>query len=458
MTRQNKTLLGLMVPFFSLVLNLAMFSVAVPAIRDDFGLLADTASWVILAYTIPYVLFMPFHGRMGDLLGPRKLIVVGIFVYAVGTAVCMLAPGLGMLFAGRIIQAAGGASVNPLSLSIISREFDARSRGRAMGTWNAAGPFTGTVGPVLAGVLIDTFTWRAIFLPMVVAAVLAAVALIVLVPADPPVSRTRRSLRGFDWGGMALTAATLTSFVLFLSSRPVTGRPPFTDWRLGAAFAVSAVAWVLWERRQRIPFVAISLFGRAQFSVASLCVSVRMLLLGGLNFLVPLYAADVLGIPSAQTGIMITIHSAALLVTMRFGGRLADVWNRRWAVVIGLGGQTLMMLTLGLLPEGGVVTLAVPMLFHGAAAGLSLASLHHVAMHEVPSAESGVGAGTYSMTRFVGSMLGASVMGIVLEAALSRAPTVAAAYQQSFLVAAALGLLGVLPALAIRATAHRVGE
>ena len=119
-----------MIPFFSLVLNMSMFTVAVPAIRDDFGLLADTTSWVVMAYTIPYVLFMPFHGRLGDLLGARKLIVIGMTVFAAGTVVCMLASGLGLLFAGRLIQAAGGASVNPLSLSIISRHFDPASRDR----------------------------------------------------------------------------------------------------------------------------------------------------------------------------------------------------------------------------------------------------------------------------------------------------------------------------------------
>lgn len=449
MTRPNRTILGLMIPFFSLVLNLAMFSVAVPAIRDDFGLLADTTSWVILAYIIPYVLFMPFHGRMGDLLGPRNLIVVGILVYAAGTAVCMLAPGLGMLFAGRIIQGAGGAGVNPLSLSIISREFDLQSRGRAMATWNAAGPFTGTVAPIIAGVLIDAFSWRSIFAPMVVAAVLAAAALLLLVPADPPVRRKRGMVRAFDWTGMLLTATTLTGFVLFLSSRPITGRAPFTDWRLGTAFAVSVLLWVIWERRQSVPFVAITLFRQRQFSVASWCVSVRMLLLGALTFLVPLYAADVLNVPAANTGILVTIHAGALLVTMRFGGRLADVWNRRWAVVIGMGGQTLMMLTLGILPQVGAVVFGIPIALHGAFAGLSLASLHHVAIHEVPTANRGIGAGTYSMTRFVGSMLGASVMGVVLEAALAAAPTVQAAYQRSFLVAAAVGLVGVLPALAL---------
>lgn len=449
MSRQNSTIIGLMIPFFSLVLNMSMFTVAVPAIRDDFGLLADTASWVVMAYTIPYVLFMPFHGRLGDLLGARNLIVVGMIVFAAGTAVCMLAPGLGLLFAGRLIQAAGGASVNPLSLAIISRHFDSESRGRAMGTWNAAGPLTGIIGPVIAGVIIDALSWRSIFVPMLAAAGLAITGLFLLVPKDPKTDE-ERSLKGFDWIGMILTATTLTSFVLFLSSRPVTGRAPFTDWRLFLVFATSATAWIVHERRRSVPFVAIELFAKRQFSFAAASVSVRMILLGALNFLVPLYAADVLGIPSAQTGIMITLHSAALLVTMRFGGSLADSWNRKWPVVIGLTGQTLMLLVLALEPGASRVGLIVPMMLHGSFAGLSLASLHRVALHEVPAESAGVGAGTYSMSRFIGSLLGASVMGIALEATLSTAVSVSAAYRSAFLIAAGLGVLGILPALGIK--------
>ncbi len=448
--RTNRTILGLMIPFFSLVLNLSMFTVALPGIRDAFGLAADTASWVVLAYTIPYVACMPLHGRLGDLFGPRKVLIAGIGVYAIGTVICMVAPNLAALVVGRIVQGAGGAGLNPLALTIIAREFPLEDRGRAMGTWNAAGPLTGMIGPTVAGFLIDAFSWRTIFLPMVVAQVFGAISLLALVPRDPRADDHRRPPGGFDWPGMVLTAATLLSFVLFLSSRPVTGRAPFTDWRLGLLFVASAVGWVLWEHSRENPFVAIGLFRRPQFSIASGSVAARMLLMGGAGFLVPLFAADVLGIPSTETGIIITINSTALLLTMRFGGRLADIWQRRWAVVIGLGGQTAMVLVLALVPGATLLSLVIPFTLHGGFAGLSLASLHHVAMHEIPGKKRGIGAATYSMTRFVGSLLGASVMGVVLEAGLSNASTVQAAYQQSFLVAALLGLLGVMPALGIR--------
>lgn len=454
MQRTTRTLVGLMVAFFSLVLNLAMFSVALPAIRADFSLAADTASWVVLAYTIPFVVFMPFHGRLGDLLGPRRLLVIGTAIYAAGTAICMAAPGLGLLVVGRIVQGAGGASINPLSLAILSREFEPGGRGRAMGTWNAAGPFTGMVGPIIGGFLVEAFSWRAIFLPLLVAQLAACATLLIFVPADPRSTGERPGIRGFDWIGMVLTATVIVGFVLYLSSRPVTGRPPFTDWRLGLLFALVAVAWFVWERRRDVPFVAIDFFRRPQFAIASASVSARMILLGGLNFLVPLFAADVIGVPASQTGIMITLHAAALLVTMRIGGHLADHWDRRRSVLIGLGGQTLMFAALAFVPATSVVVTAIPLVLHGAFAGLSLASLHSVALREIPDEDRGIGAGTYSMSRFVGTLLGASVMGVVLETGLAAAQTTAAAYRTSFLVAAGMGLIGVLPAFGIRGSSR----
>lgn len=444
-----------MIPFFAMILNLSMFTVAIPAIRADFSLAADTASWVVLAYSIPYVVFMPFHGRLGDILGPRRLIWIGLIVYASGTVICALAPGLSLLSLGRIVQGAGAASINPLSLTILTREVNLAERGRAMGTWNMAGPLTGILGPLLAGFLIDSFSWRAIYLPVLAAQMLAAGALMGLVPHDPPEdpsqeSERRRSLREFDWPGLILTALTLLSFVLFLSSRPVTGRDPFTDWRLGVLFAAMASLWYLWERGRPFPFVPISLFRRPQFAIAAGSVSARMLLMASVSFLVPLFAADVLMIPATEIGLVLTLHAAALLLTMRFGGRLADRWNRRWAVLLGLGGQTLTLLFLGLIPVGRGAGLIAPISLHGAFAGLSLASLHHVALNEIPEQTRGVGAGTYSMSRFVGSLLGATVMGVVLEQSLAGAALVSDAYRTSFLVASALGLLGVLPALGIR--------
>ncbi len=438
----NRIIAGLMVPFVSLVIHLSMFTVAVPAIRADFSLPADTTSWMLLVYTIPYILFMPLYGRLGDRLGRRRLLLFGIGLYSAGTVLCIVAPGLGVFITGRVVQAAGGASVNPLSLSIIATHFSAQRRGQAMGTWNSAGPFTGMIGPALGGIIVEQLGWRSIYFPVAVVVVVAAVLIVFLVPADKQkLSGVRATLRTFDWMGLFLTAGMLVLFVFYVSSRPLTGRMPFTDWRLLVGFLAFGFVWFFWERSRRTPFVGIKYYAKRSFALASACVSLRMFFLGGTNFLVPLLGTDVYGLAASRTGLLITLQSFALMVTMSLGGKLADGWSRRYPVMIGLFGQTASYFFFALVPPVSTISLITPVFLQGAFAGLSLGSLHHTAMHEVPSKDLGAGAGTYSMTRFFGVIFGTSLAGIILENGLQADISLAAAYQQTFLVIAIVGIV-----------------
>jgi MFS family permease len=442
---------GLMVPFFSVIFHLSTFVVAVPAIRGEFSLAADTTSWLVLVFTIPYVLFMPFYGRMADRFGPRSLMRIGVTIFSAGTLLCVFAPSMEIIIAGRFVQATGAASVNPLSISIISRYFPLESRARALGTWNAAGPFTGTLGPLVGGLLIDSFGWRSIFVPVLAVALIAIPVLGYSLPKEKSKSRSEKVER-FDWPGMMLTAAVLTCFIFYLSSRPITERNPFTDWRILIALFVSATFWFLWERSRSVPFVAISLFAKGQFAVASVCVSFRMFYLGTISFLIPLFASEILDIPAAKSGLIIALHAFALLFTLRLGGHIADTVSLRKPIIYGMFGQGAILLWLAALPGTSFFGLLIPVVLHGALAGFSLAPLHHLAMLEVPQSESGAGAGTYSMSRFFGSALGASFMGVVLEFFLSSRGQSVSAYKYSFLIAAIVGLLGTLPTLLIRET------
>ena len=338
----RRIILGLVVPFISIIFQLTTFVVALPAIRSEFSLAADTTSWLVLVYTIPFILFMPFYGRLGDRFGAKTLMTIGLTLFGAGTLVTLFAPSMGLIIVGRIVQAAGAASVNPLSLSILTRVFPSSTRGRAIGTWNSAGPLVGMIGPVVGGILIDSFGWRSVFVPVVALAVIAIPVLIWIVPSIPVVDESPRGRR-LDWTGMVLTAGLLTGFVLFLSSRPVTGYAAFTDWRLLAATAIVGTVWYFWERRVPEPFVAISLFRNRQFALASGCVGTRMFLLRTVSFLVPLYVADVIGAEASAAGIVMALHAFALFITLRLGGAISDRINQKLPIVFGMFGQGLIL-------------------------------------------------------------------------------------------------------------------
>ena len=444
-------IVGLMLAFFATILNFSMFAVAAPQIRIEYSLAADTTSWLSIVFSIPYILLMPFYGRLGDLLGKRRLLLAGSLVYALGSGVCFVAGGFVALIVGRIVQGIGAAAVNPLCLSIISERVSAERRGKAIGTWSTSGPFTGIFGPIVGGALIETFGWRSIFAPTVIMTILSLFFILRLVPPDRHRGDILPVLRSLDWRGFLLLSVGLTFTVFYISSRAITGRSPLSDWRLLAAAVAALVPFVLWERRAAHPMIDFRLLKRRNFLTASITVGFRMILLGGVSFLVPLYASDLLHYGATETGLVVMTHAAFLFLTVRLGGIFADKWSNRKPVAIGLFLQSCCFGALALQSGSGrVLFVLLPLMVSGAAAGLSLAALHHTAMHELLPADSGAGAGIYSMIRFTGSLLGAAVPGIVLETGLATLPTTASAYRAAFLAITVAGVIGTITALLIR--------
>lgn len=444
-SKANRTLIaGLMGPSMMMVLNMSMFGVALPTIRDTLGLAADTVAWLVVAYSLTFAMFMPLYGRLGDALGKKRLLLGGVNVFLVGTIVILLAPNFQFLLLGRVIQGLGVAGIVPLGIAIISQRFDASQRGKMLGTWNSAGPATASVAPLLAGFIIDHIVWRAIFWPVLLLGVVAVLAIRAWVPG----STTRPKagfLKTFDWGGFVLLAGTMISLVFFVSSRPITGVEPLQDWRLLGLAITFLTGLVVWERRRFEPFLELALFKLRIFTFSSVGAGIRMFVMSSVGFLLPLYLTDVYHLNAAMTGFMLTIHAAALLVTMRLGGQLADQWGSRRPVVIGSAVQGSMMLYFAFLPAELPLSIAVVgIVIHGLGAGLSLAALHRSAMGPIPNEQSGAAAGVYSMIRFAGMMLGTSVSGVFLQFGLDQGQVVVDAYQAVFGLVALVAFGGVV--------------
>ncbi len=411
-------LIGLMVPMGMTVLNLNMFGVALPAIRDSFMIEADTVAWLVIAYTLPFVIFMPLYGRLGDGLGKRRLFSVGILIFFVGSLLCLMADSLPYLFLGRVLQGIGTAGVNPLCLAVIAELFSAQERGRALATWSSMGPATGMIAPFLGGLLVDFFGWQAIFWMGISASVVALWFVRGYVPKLVPKSEPE-FLQQFDWVGMALLSGAIIMLVAYLSSRSLTGVEPLQDWRLAVATLVLGLSFWLWERRHAHPLIPLDLFQVPNFSRTSIVAGLRMILMSSESFLIPLYLTDIYDIPSTQVGMLITLQAASLLFAMRYGARLVERWGQRGPVMMGFAIQALAMTYFANLPPtvpvwGAAVGIAI----HGGAAGLSLAVLHRMALDNVPANRAGAAAGLYSTVRFFGSIIGATIGGVILTQAL----------------------------------------
>jgi predicted MFS family arabinose efflux permease len=320
------------------------------------------------------------------------------------------------------------------------------------------GPISGIAGPLVAGLVVDAFGWNSIMWPIVGAGSAALLVAVLTVPISAREHRIdgaqrREIMRRFDWVGVVLFSLAACAVVVYASSRPITGRAPFTDFRLLAAFLVTSVLFVLRERRVGNPYVRLGIFRNRDFSIASVCVGVRMSLMGGVNVLVPIMVRDLYDFSSSRIGVLLVLHSVTLLSTMRLGGVLADRYRSRIQVSVGLTIQAAAMALLMLSPgQNDVIWPYIALAIHGLGAGLSLATLHLFALTTVGTDAAATASGLYSMVRFAGSTLGTAVGGVLLQSGIQRLGIIQAAYTPLFVFYSVVGILAAGLALLLSAS------
>ena len=455
----RRIVISLMFPSMLMPMVSSVTRVALPIIRDDFHIQADETAWISVAFSLPFMILMPLYSRLGDGLGKRRLILAGIFLFAIGTCTVLSAENLNRLVLGRVIQGIGLAGMSPLSMALISSVCRPEDRGRTLGNWSVVGPAASFAAAPLAGFLIGAWGWRAGFAPLLIFGI---VALWVVYRGVPP--RAKRPayssdadlpsgtfLGSFDWGGAVLLSFVLTGFTFFLSSRAVTGVASLRDWRLLVLSLVLLFAFWRWEKGREKPFVSFSIFRNAAFCRSTFCASMRMLCTGGVSFLIPLYLVDIHQLGPLGLGGFLLISSGAMTLIVRFGGRVADRSGSFWPATIGLGALGIVILILSQLPESAPIwTVAVNLMFYGLGGGLMLAALHRAVMHDVSEPEMGSAAGLYSMFRFLGSVIGTALAGVILQHNLDGSFSTIESYQRSFLFFTVFPALGVAVALGFR--------
>jgi EmrB/QacA subfamily drug resistance transporter len=423
-----------------------MLSVSLPIIRDDLRISADVAAWVITTFSLPFLITMPVYGRLSDGLGKRRLLLWGIGLFAIGALITMVSQSLGTLLVGRMIQGLGIAGLIPLSLALITEYFPIEDRGRAMGIWSTIGPLAGVLGPILAGLIVARAGWRSAFIAPIIFSALSLIVVYRSIPIGVPKIDTT-FLRTFDWIGVGLLSLTLMLLFFFLSSRPITGIPPLQDWRLFLPAILFLGLFVKHENAHADPFIELTILRNRGVTTASICAALRMIgLSGAFGFLMPLYLADVAGLEPAMSGLLLMLNPAAMMLTVRYGGRLSDRLGSRAIVVTGFTVYTIVLITLGLFSAQSPRWIVVVLLFtFGIGGGLMLASLHRAALNDVPERQLGAASGIYSMIRFIGSAFGAAFGGILLQFYLDQpALEISTAYRNVFFGYAIFCFLGAL--------------
>jgi EmrB/QacA subfamily drug resistance transporter len=309
----------------------SVVNVGLPAIGKNLPAGAISLSWVVNAYLLPLSALLLLGGALGDRFGRRRLLLIGVGLFALASALCAVAPSFPLLLAGRLVQGVGAALLMPNSLAILGATFGGEARGRAVGTWAAVGAAAGAIGPLAGGWLIDTVGWRAIFLINlpIAAGAMVACALFVRAPPDP-------DPQPLDLVGAALASLGLAALTWGLTE--ITGAMGPTAAPLGALSAGAlAMAAFLWAERRRgeRAMMPLSLFGSRTFVGLTVLTFLLYGALGGLLLLVPFVLIEAKGYAATAAGAALLPLPLLLSMASPLMGGLAGRIGPRWPLTIG---------------------------------------------------------------------------------------------------------------------------
>ncbi|WP_165802799.1 MFS transporter [Dehalogenimonas alkenigignens] len=397
---------------FIVNLDVTIVNIALPNIIDDFYTSFAAGEWVLNAYILVFAVLLIPMGRLGDVIGRKKLFISGISVFTVASALCGLAPDVGWLIGARALQAAGGAAMMPATLSILNVTFQENQRGLAMGIWGAAAGTAAAIGPILGGLLVGAFGWPSIFLvnlPVGAAAVYAGLKVV-------PESQEPNASRKLDLRGILAISAALGTLTFALVEGQGLG---WTSPIIIGLFCASAVTFIIFihtESRSPAPLVNLSLFRSRSFSAGNALGLLVMFCLVGVVFLIVMYLQVVRQFSPLVTGLMILPLPLALAAVSAFAGKLADRVPMRWIMAGALAlvsGSFLILSRITLDTAWPLV--ALPLAAAGLGLGMVMAPLGAVVMASAPVEKSGSASGVLTSLRQTGAVLGVSVLGAIMQ-------------------------------------------
>jgi len=432
-------------------LDTSIANAGLPTLGQAFGASFQAVQWVVLAYLLAVTTLIVSVGRLGDLVGRRRLLLAGIGFFTVASLLCGLAPTLPLLIAARGAQGLGAAVMMSLTVAFVGETVPKARTGRAMGLLGTMSAIGTTLGPSLGGVLMAGFGWRSIFLVNVPLGLLNLLLARRFLPVDRRGTQVHPA--GFDRLGTVLLALTLAAYALAMTI----GRGHFSQVNLllllGAAVGVGL--FVVVESRTVSPLLPLTMFRDRGFS-SSLAMSALVSTVVMATLVVgPFYLAQALGLATALVGLALSAGPLAAVLNGVPAGRLVDRFGAARMTVVGLGGMATGALVLALLPTRfGLIGYLAPLVVITASYALFQVANNTAYMMDIRTEHRGVASGMLSLSRNLGLITGASVMGAVYATAsgttdITTAQPAAVAGGMRITFAVASGLVAVALAIAV---------
>ncbi|HEX5437611.1 MAG TPA: MFS transporter [Gemmatimonadaceae bacterium] len=456
-TRKWWILTAVGVGTFMSALDASVVNTMLPLISRGLGSSIATIEWVVTAYLLVVSALLLGVGWLGDVRGHKQTYLIGFAVFVLGSALCGASPSAGWLIAFRVLQGLGAAMLFANSPAILTKNFPASERGRALGL-QAMMTYLGlTTGPSLGGWLTGVFGWRSIFYINVPIGVLAMALSMRYIPRDAPGAARER----FDMAGGALFALGLTALLLALDQGHVWGwGSAFTlGLIVGAVLVLSAFIWR--EAHVATPMLDLQLFHSRPFSAATLSAVLNYICAYCVVFILPFYLIRGMGFGPARAGLFMTAQPIVMVITAPLSGALSDRIGARLLTTLGMAFMGAGLLLLAQLDaRSGASAIIVALAVVGLGTGMFTSPNNSALMGAAPGSRQGIAAGIMATARNVGMVLGIGLAGAVFTSVLAHAHAAPGALfhatHEAFLAATAAAAGGLLvSALRGRAPAAR---
>jgi EmrB/QacA subfamily drug resistance transporter len=443
-------------------LDTSIANVALPTLADAFSASFQAVQWIVLAYLLAITTLIVSAGRLGDIIGRRRLLLAGISLFTAASLLCGLAPTLWLLIAARAVQGLGAAVMLALTVALVGETVPKEQTGGAMGLLGTMSALGTTLGPSLGGILIAALGWRSIFIVNVPLGLLNLLLARRYLPVDRPAPKSDRV--GFDIAGTLLIAFTLGTYALSMTI----GRNGFGA--LNNTLLVTAVfgagLFVLAEAKSASPLIRLTMF-RSPVLSASLAMSALVSTVIMATLVVgPFYLSHALRLDAAVVGIVMSAGPLVAALTSAPGGRMVDHLGAPRMTLVGLIVMSAGCIALSLSSTAsGISGYVLPIVVVTAGYALFQAANNTAVMTAVNPDRRGVTSSLLNLSRHLGLITGASMMGAVfshasaaIDVTAARPEAVAAGMRITFSVAVTLTVVALVIAVGSSALTKRSGE
>ena len=447
----------LCVGMLMIVLDQTIVNVALPSIRNDLGFSQASLAWVVNAYLIPFGGLLLLAGRLGDLIGRRRMFLLGLGAFTAASLLCGAAQSQEMLVGARFLQGAAGAMTSAVILGMVVTMFpEPREQAKAIGVYSFVAAAGASIGLLMGGVLTQAINWHWIFfvnIPIGIATALAAVRVI----------RRDEGLglgRGADYQGGALVTGALMLGVYTIVEAGDYGWGSLHTLGLGAGALALLALFVVREARIANPLMPLRIFRSRNVLGANLIQALMVAGLFGMFFLGTLYMQRVLGYDALEIGLaFLPVALAIGILSLGFAERLIMRFGARTTLLPGLVLITAGLILFALVPvQSSYLTDLFPiMIFLGVGAGLSFPALMTLAMSGATQSDSGLASGLVNTTLQAGGALGLAVLATLstsrtdtlLASGESDATALTDGYQLAFVIGAGLLIAAISIAITV---------